>query len=108
MPDGGTLSPTLGGTPNTYTVRPANTTAVRCFGSRLGRCREVIFYALDDNSQSTAITIGDSSANATAGNAQGTTRGPGEALVLNDIDPYDWYVATDGDSNHGVTVEATK
>lgn len=99
---------TSAGIPNTFRVAPASTISVRCFGSRQGSCREVIFQALDDDSQTNVVSIGDSAASATAGSARAITRGPGKALTMNWIDPYDWYVATEGDSSHGISVTAIK
>lgn len=103
-----TRDPRANGTPDTYRVAPASSAAVRCFDSRLGSCREVKFQALDDDSQTLVIAIGDSDAVGTTGAARGVTLAPGAVLVETWIDPYDWYVATSGDSSHGVAVTATK
>ena len=108
MPIQDRKSDRAGALPDTFRVAPANTTPVRCFDSQLGVCREVKFQALDDNSQTNVIAIGDSDAVATSGAARGQTLKPGATMVENWIDPRDWYVATEGDSKHGVSVTATK
>lgn len=106
MPDGGTLSPTLDGTPDTFRIAPTDTTPVRCFDSRKGKCREVKFVAFGENT--TVIVIGDADGNATSGNARGVELGAGAVHIEPWIDPYDWYVGTDGDSTNGVSVTVTK
>jgi len=106
MPDFGTRIENYTGTPGTYRVAPSTTIPVRCFATQIGVCREVVFSAFSENTN--IITIGDTSGNATSGNEQGIALKPGAVLVANWIDPYDWYVATQGDSTHGVAVTVTK
>ncbi len=101
-----TRDPRATGTPDTFRVAPANTTPVRCFGSDIGLCREVVFVALSENT--TVIVLGDPDSNATSGNERGIALAAGAVYVAVWINPYDWYVATDGDSTNGVSVTATK
>ena len=89
-------------------MAPSSAISVRCFNEQIGVCREVKFQALDDDSQTNVIAIGDAAAVATTGAARGQTLEPGAAMIENWIDPYDWFVATEGDSKHGVKVTATK
>lgn len=108
MPIDTRKSERAGGLPFTFSVRPSNTTPVRCFDSQLGSCRAVVFEALDDDGQTNVISVGDSSANATTGSGQGVGRKPGAVWVEKDIDPWDFFMASEGDSKHGLKVTATK
>lgn len=108
MPDVGTRARNSAGLPDTFRVAPSSTVPVRCFDSQIGVCREVKFQALDDDSQTNVIAIGDAAGAATSGAARGQTLKPGATLVERNIDPFSWFVATEGDSSHGVSVVATK
>ena len=106
MPDIGTRAANYSGLPGTFRAAPVDTTPVRCFGSQIGTYREVVFSAFSLNT--TVVTIGDSDAAATSGNERGIPLAAGAVYVAVWIDPYDWYVATDGDSTNGVSVTVTK
>ena len=108
MPDVGTRSRNYTGLPDTFRVAPASTVPVRCFDSQIGVCREIKFTALDDDSQTNVVAVGDSAVVATTGAARGQPLKPGATMIEHWIDPWNWYVATEGDSKHGVSVTATK
>lgn len=105
MPESGTRSP---GPlkPLTARIVPPSVTAIRCFPTDIGECTEVEFQALDDAGQVNVVTVGDSLANATAGAARATGLKPGAVKIERNINPFEWFTASQGDGIHGMNVTA--